>query len=60
MGATMDDTRTDDVTAPERKCDICGAPMTLVSRLPATDRFPQQHIYKCSACKFAVADTVPR
>ena len=60
MSVLMDDTTTDDIKAPERNCDICGAPMVLVSTLPATDRFPQQHIYKCSACKFAVADTVAR
>jgi hypothetical protein len=60
MGECTEDTRPDDITAPERKCDICHAPMALVSTLPATDRFPMQHVYKCSDCKFAIAVTVPR
>ena len=32
----------------ERKCDTCGAAMTLVSTLPQTDRFPMQRVYKCT------------
>ena len=43
---------------PERKCDVCGAPMLLMSTLPAAGTFPMQRVYKCSQCKFVVADTV--
>jgi hypothetical protein len=46
-----------DEPAPQ-KCDICGAPMVLVSTLAAMGVFPMQRIYKCTACKLAVAETV--
>ena len=47
-----------DEKPPERKCDVCGAPMALMSTLPAAGAFPMQRVYKCSQCKFVVADTV--
>jgi hypothetical protein len=34
--------------------------MIAVSTLPAIGRFPMQHIYKCAACRSAVAETVAR
>jgi hypothetical protein len=46
-----------DEPAPQ-KCDICEAPMVLVSTLAAMGTFPMQRIYKCTACKFATAVTV--
>jgi hypothetical protein len=51
---------THDSDPPDRKCDVCGSSMTLVSTLPATDRFPMQRVYKCAHCKVAVADRVER
>jgi hypothetical protein len=41
-----------------QKCDICEAPMVLVSTLAAMGTFPMQRIYKCTVCKFVVAETV--
>jgi hypothetical protein len=49
-----------DEKPPERKCDVCGAPMALMSTLPAAGTFPMQRVYKCAKCKFVVADTVER
>jgi hypothetical protein len=46
-----------DEPAPQ-KCHICEAPMVLMSTLAAIGTFPMQRIYKCTACKFATAETV--
>ena len=43
---------------PTRHCDICRAPMVLLSTLPAVGNFPLKRVYKCSTCLYAVADTV--
>jgi hypothetical protein len=49
-----------DEKPPERTCDVCGAPMLLMSTLPESGTFPMQRVYKCTQCKFVVADTVER
>jgi hypothetical protein len=46
-----------DEPAPQ-KCHICEAPMVLMSTLGAIGTFPMQRIYRCTACKFATAETV--
>ena len=46
-----------DEPAPQ-KCHICESPMVLISTLAAIGTFPMQRIYKCTACKFATAETV--
>jgi hypothetical protein len=51
----MDQERHD--VPPRRDCDVCGEPMVLVSTLAASGLFPMKRIYKCSHCRFAVADT---
>ena len=38
--------------------EILDAPMVLMSILAAIGTFPMQRIYKCTACKFATAETV--
>ena len=43
---------------PPQKCDLCEAPMVLVSTLAAMGILPMRRIYKCAACKFAVAETI--
>ena len=43
---------------PVRCCDVCRAPMVLLSTLPAVGSFPLKRVYKCSACLYAVAETV--
>jgi hypothetical protein len=52
--------RDPDEKPPERRCDVCGSPMQLMSTLPAAGTFPMQRVYKCAQCKFVVADTVER
>ena len=52
--------RDPDEKPPDRKCDVCGSPMQLMSTLPAAGTFPMQRVYKCAQCKFVVADTVER
>jgi hypothetical protein len=52
------DKRTKDLPPPPRQCDICRAPMVLLSTLPAVGHFPLKRVYKCSACLYATADTV--
>jgi hypothetical protein len=43
---------------PERECDMCGRPMTVLATLPAMGLFPMQRVYRCTECDFAIADTV--
>jgi DNA-directed RNA polymerase subunit M/transcription elongation factor TFIIS len=39
-----------------RTCHVCRSSMVLMSTLPATGKFPMQRFYKCSTCKFVVAN----
>jgi hypothetical protein len=46
-----------DQEPPQRRCDVCQGQMIYVGMLPAIGQFPLQDVYKCGACKLAVADT---
>jgi hypothetical protein len=47
-----------DEMPPARRCEVCRGQMVYLSTLPAFGRFQLQHVYKCSGCKFAMADTI--
>jgi hypothetical protein len=49
----------DDCSDSDRRCHVCGRPMTLLATLPQVGLMPAKRVFLCEPCGVAISDEPP-